>query len=109
MKSFRFGRRALTPLFVAFAVWLGGGTSALFGDCGPFTDVTTFCSNVLEVFYLGITTGTTATTYDPTSNVSRLHMAIFLSRSADRPLQRGSRPAAVKASGTQRTDAVRGK
>src|SRR5215813_7164217 len=109
MKSFRFGRRALTPLFVAFAVWLGGGTSALFGDCGPFTDVTTFCSNVLEVFYLGITTGTTATTYDPTSNVSRLQMAIFLSRSADRLLQRGSRRAALKVFWTPQNDAVLGK
>jgi hypothetical protein len=34
---------------------------------------------VLEVFYLGITTGTSPTTYDPASNVSRLQMAAFLS------------------------------
>jgi hypothetical protein len=49
-----------------------GASSALLGVCGPFTDVAAdaFCPFVLEIFYLGITTGTTPTTYDPTSNVS---------------------------------------
>lgn len=42
---------------------------------------------------LGITTGTTPTTYDPTSSVSRLQMAAFLSRSVDGVLRRGSRRA----------------
>ena len=66
--------------------------------CGPFTDVSdaAFCPFVLEVFYLGITTGTSATTYDPSSSVSRLQMAAFLSRTVDRTLQRGSRRAALK-------------
>jgi hypothetical protein len=50
---------------------------------------------VLEIFYLGITTGTTATTYDPTSPVTRLQMAAFLSRSVDGALKRGSRRAAL--------------
>jgi hypothetical protein len=50
---------------------------------------------VLEIFYLGITTGTTPTTYDPTSNVNRLQMAAFLSRSVDGVLKRGSRRAAL--------------
>src|SRR5262245_5118967 len=109
MKPFRSGRRVLAPLCIAWAAVISGGTSILFGDCGPFTDVTTFCSNVLEVFYLGITTGTTATTYDPTSNVSRLQMAIFLSRSADKLLQRGSRRAALKLFWTPQNDAVLGK
>jgi len=39
-----------------------------------------FCPFVLEIFYLGITTGTTPTTYDPSSTVTRLQMAAFLSR-----------------------------
>ncbi|HKA35605.1 MAG TPA: S-layer homology domain-containing protein [Thermoanaerobaculia bacterium] len=62
-----------------------GVSSALLGACGPFTDVAAdvFCPFVLEIFYLGITTGTTATTYDPSSNVSRLQMAAFLSRTVD--------------------------
>jgi hypothetical protein len=55
----------------------------------------TFCPFVLEVFTLGITTGTTPTTYDPASAVSRLQMAAFLSRSVDGVLKRGSRRAAL--------------
>ena len=83
---------------VGFAAILGGPVQALLGACGPFTDVAAdaFCPAVLEVFYLGITTGTTATTYDPSSNVSRLQMAAFLARSVDRVLGRGSRRAAIK-------------
>src|SRR6266498_1411184 len=74
-----------------------GASSALLGVCGPFTDVAAdaFCPFVLEVFYLGITTGTTPTTYDPASSVSRLQMAAFLSRSVDGVLKRGSRRAAL--------------
>ena len=74
-----------------------GGASFLVGDCGPFTDFTdaTFCPFVLEIFYLGITTGTTPTTFDPSSPVSRLQMAAFLSRTVDSALTRGSRRAAL--------------
>jgi DNA-binding beta-propeller fold protein YncE len=74
-----------------------GAASGLLGDCGPFTDFTDagFCPFVLEIFYLGITTGTTPTTYEPGTNVSRLQMAAFLSRSVDRALGRGSRRAAL--------------
>jgi hypothetical protein len=74
-----------------------GVSSVLFGACGPFTDAAgdAFCPFVLEIFYLGTTTGTTATTYDPTSNVSRLQMAAFLSRTVDGALRRGSRRAAL--------------
>jgi len=70
-----------------------GFTTALFGTCGPFTDVAldVFCPFVLEVFYTGITTGTTPTTYDPASPVSRLQMAAFLSRTVDGVVRRGSR------------------
>src|SRR5215467_4631848 len=93
-RSFR--RLLLTPLVFAGGL-LAGATAALLGLCGPFTDVAAdvFCPFVLEIFYLGITTGTTATTYDPASNVTRLQMAAFLSRTVDRTLQRGSRRAAL--------------
>jgi hypothetical protein len=76
---------------------LGGGGAALLGICGPFTDVAadSFCPFVLEIFTLGITTGTTPTTYDPTSTVTRLQMAAFLSRTVDGTLKRGSRRAAL--------------
>src|SRR5262249_42331649 len=46
-------------------------------------------------FYLGITTGTSPTTYEPAANVSRLQMAAFLSRTVDTVLKRGSRRAAL--------------
>src|SRR5262249_55458304 len=96
MRLFSPGRRGLARLFAVSTAILVGAAAALLGVCGPFADVTTFCPEVLEIFYLGITTGTTATTYDPASNVSRLQMAIFLSRSADRLLLRGSRRAALR-------------
>ena len=76
---------------------LAGAAGPVIGACGPFTDVSdaAFCPFVLEVFTMAITTGTTPTTYDPASNVTRLQMAAFLSRTVDRTLQRGSRRAAL--------------
>ncbi len=96
MKPFRTGRRLFLSI-AALTTLLAGATSALLGTCGPFTDVSdvNFCPFVLEIFTLGITTGTTPTTYDPASNVSRLQMAAFLSRSVDGVLKRGSRRAAL--------------
>jgi hypothetical protein len=67
--------------------------------------VDAFCPFVLEVFYLGITTGTTPTTYDPASNVSRLQMATFLSRTVDGVLKRGSRRAPLQQFWTTGSDA----
>ena len=89
-------RRFLAAAAVAVSISLGA-SAALFSTCGPFTDVAAdvFCPFVLEVFYVGITTGTTATTYDPSSPVSRLQMATFLSRGVDAVLLRGSRRAAL--------------
>jgi len=97
MRPVRPGRRALGLSLIAATALFGGGVGAILGACGPFTDVAAdaFCPFVLEIFYLGITTGTTATTYDPTSNVSRLQMAAFLSRTVDGVLKRGSRRAAL--------------
>ena len=81
----------------ALAVLIAGAGSSLLGTCGPFTDTAgdAFCPFVLELFYLGITTGTTATTYDPSASVTRLAMAAFLSRTVDPPLKRGSKRAAL--------------
>src|SRR5512144_146876 len=92
----RFGRNSLACLAAIAAISLGA-SSSLTGTCGPFTDVAadSFCPFVLEVFYLGITTGTTPSTYDPTANVTRLQMAAFLSRTVDRVLLRGSKRAAL--------------
>ena len=98
MSRFRSGRRGLALTLLLISAVLCGAASVVLGVCGPFTDVSdvAFCPFVLEIFYLGITTGTTPTTYDPTSSVSRLQMAAFLSRSVDGVLKRGSRRAALK-------------
>src|SRR5215471_9916655 len=65
--------------------------------CGPFTDVPPgpFCSFVVEAYDLGLTNGTTATTYSPAQDVTRLQMAAFLSRTVDALALRGSRRAAM--------------
>ena len=91
----RRGAFAVSVLAAA-AVAVGGG-GALFGNCGPFTDAAAdaFCPFVLEIFYLGITTGTTATTYDPGGNVTRLQMAAFLARTVDGAIKRGGRRAVL--------------
>jgi hypothetical protein len=97
----------LAPAFAtSVLVVLLGASTVLFGVCGPFTDVAAdaFCPFVLEIFYLGVTTGTTATTYDPTGNVTRLQMAAFLSRTVDGVLRRGSRRAALRQFWTPQND-----
>ncbi len=97
MKSIRSSRLPLLAA-VSFLAVICGGAAALPGTCGPFTDVAAdgFCGFVLEIFTLGITTGTSPTTYDPTSSVSRLQMAAFLSRSVDGVAKRNSRRAALR-------------
>ena len=109
MRRFRSDRPFLLGFLSVLTVILGGA-GALLGVCGPFTDVTdaTFCPYVLEIFTLGITTGTTPTTYDPTSAESRLQMAAFLSRSVDGVLNRGSRRAALDQFWTTQNDSVLG-
>ena len=82
--------RRLLAAFAISAALLAGAVNALLAVCGPFTDVSdaAFCPFVEELLALAITTGTTPTTYDPTSSVTRLQMAAFLSRTVDRTLQR---------------------
>jgi len=89
--GFRRGGAALLAALASAAVLAGAAGRAL-AACGPFTDVSdaVFCPFVLEIFTLGITSGTTPTTYDPSANASRLQMAAFLSRTVDGVLRRGS-------------------
>src|SRR5262249_60882759 len=94
MRAFASRWRALPVL--AIAALIGGFAGVLSGTCGPFTDVPgdVFCPPGLEIFYLGITTGTSPTTYEPAANVSRLHKATFLSLTvATRLKRRTTRPA----------------
>jgi hypothetical protein len=51
--------------------------------CGPFSDIPTgawYCTNVLRLLNLNVTSGTSATTYSPTDYVTRYQMAAFLDR-----------------------------
>jgi DNA-binding beta-propeller fold protein YncE len=98
MRRIHSGRSLSLVCVAVVAALLGGAGSALLGLCGPFTDTANdaFCPFILEIYYLGITSGTSATTYDPTSNVNRTQMAAFLSRSVDDVLKRGSRRAALQ-------------
>ena len=97
MRRLLRARSVLGGVGLCATLLLAGAASTVFGLCGPFTDVSdaAFCPFVLEIFYLGITTGTTATTYSPADNVTRLQMAAFLSRTVDGVLKRGSRRAAL--------------
>jgi|SRR5215471_6326334 len=107
MSLSRFGFRLAGAVVVSVAAILSGG-AAMLASCGPFTDFTDagFCPFVLEIFYLGITTGTTPTTYDPTSPVTRLQMAAFLSRTVDGVLRRGRRRSALNQNWTPQNDIV---
>ena len=108
MKSSSSGWHVFAVAFVAAIAVLGGAGSVVLGVCGPFTDVSdaTFCPFVLEIFTLGITTGTTPTTYDPAASVSRLQMAAFLSRGVDGVLKRGGRRAALNHFWTPQNETV---
>ncbi len=93
MKPLRFRKRFLVIPLVAL---LGGAGSGLLAVCGPFTDADgPFCPFILELFYLGITGGTSPTTYSPNDPVTRGQMAVFISTGVDRSLRRGSRRAAL--------------
>jgi hypothetical protein len=96
MDLFRSRRQMWTAAAALAFSLLGGGAGALAGLCGPFSDTAgdAFCPAVLEIFTLGITTGTTPTAYSPGDPVTRLQMAAFLSRTVDRVLQRAGPRAA---------------
>src|SRR4029078_2451368 len=73
------------------------------GSCGgqtftlPFSDVmgNVFFCQISEIYFQGITSGTTPTTYSPSSNVTRDQMAAFIGRTLDTGLRRGSERAAL--------------
>lgn len=79
MRFLRSKKRILVvPLLLAFVVAAGTASVAL-AVCGPFSDVgSLICPFVLSMYFLGITAGTTSTTYSPGSAVTRGQMAIFM-------------------------------
>lgn len=79
---------------------VGAGFRVL-ADCSsfglPFTDLssTSFCAQIAEAYYTGLSNGTSATTYSPSQNVPREQMAAFVTRTLDQALLRGNRRAAL--------------
>jgi DNA-binding beta-propeller fold protein YncE len=71
----------------------GGATTTL-----PFTDVqgNVFFCQIASAYFSGLTSGTTATTYSPTQNVTREQMAAFITRTMDQSLKRGSQRAVTR-------------
>src|SRR4029453_5281907 len=62
----------------------------------PFTDVSpAICPYVLEMYYLGITAGTSPTTYSPDATVTRGQAAVFVSKGVNQAIARSSRRAAL--------------
>jgi len=89
--------KKLSAVLVALTALLAGGASRVVQDqCGPFTDVTPgFCPFILEIYYLGITVGTSATTFSPDDPLTRGQGAVFVAKGINQTLARSSRRAAL--------------
>src|SRR5450432_809776 len=78
MDFLRSHKKWLAVPLVGLLAAAGGGAATLVG-CGPFSDVTGGqCGFILELYYFGIAAGTSATTFDPTANVTRGQVAVFM-------------------------------
>ena len=85
----------LVPLTLA-ATLAGAATGIVQDQCGPFTDVSpAICPYVLEMYYLGITAGTSPTTFSPDNPVTRGQAAVFVSKGVNQAIARSSRRAAL--------------
>ena len=92
-------------LALALLAALAGATNRVIQDqCGPFTDVSpTICPYVFEMYVLGITAGTSPTTYSPDATVTRGQAAVFVSKGLNQAIARSSRRAALGQWWTTRT------
>jgi hypothetical protein len=85
----------LAPILL-LALLAGGAVRIVQNQCGPFTDVSpAICPYVLEMYYLGITAGTSPTTYSPDNPVTRGQAAVFVSKGVNQAIARSSRVAGV--------------
>jgi hypothetical protein len=88
-------RLLLVPLAVC-CLFAGGAVARVQDVCGPFTDVSpALCPYVLEMYYLGITAGTSPTTYSPDATLTRGQAAVFVSKGVNQAIARSSRRAAL--------------
>jgi S-layer homology domain len=97
MKTLSASRRVLLGVVLCVLVLVGGAaTAAVQNTCGVFSDVSpAICPYVLEVYYLGITSGTSATTFSPGNPMTRGQAAVFVSKTFDQVVTRSSRRAAL--------------
>src|ERR1700674_3172772 len=91
-----FSRVALGIGLCILALATGGAVKIVQDTCSPFTDVTPgFCPYVLELYCLGITVGTSATTFSPDQSLTRGQAAVFVAKGLNQSLARSSRRAAL--------------
>jgi len=84
------------PLVLIAAILAGGATRIVQDQCGPFTDVTPgFCPFILEIYYFGVTVGTSPTTFSPDDPLTRGQGAVFVAKGVNQSLARSSRRAAL--------------
>jgi hypothetical protein len=96
-------RAVVLVLFIALLAVTSSRLRADTGSCGgqtitlPFTDVmgNSFFCFIAQIYFQGITLGTSSNTYSPSNNVRRDQMAAFLARTQNSALNRGSRRAAL--------------
>lgn len=92
----RIIRKSLICLGVLAATIGGGAGAARLDLCGPFGDVPpAICAYVTELFVLGITVGTSPTTFSPDAPLTRGQGAVFAAKALGQTLVRGSRRAAL--------------
>ncbi len=91
-----FGRGCLLGAIGLGATFVGGAVRIVQDTCGPFVDVSpVFCPFVLEAYYMGITAGTSPTTFSPDVAITRGQAAVFTTKALNQALARGSRRAAL--------------
>jgi YVTN family beta-propeller protein len=89
-------RKSLICLGVLAATVGGGAGASLLDVCGPFGDVpSAICPYVTELFVLGITVGTSPTTFAPDAPLTRGQGAVFTAKTFDQSAARGGRRAAL--------------
>jgi S-layer homology domain len=89
-------KKLFAPVVLLSAALAGAATRVVQDQCGPFTDVSpAICPYVLEMYYLGITAGTSPTTYSPDNPVTRGQTAVFVSKGVNQAIARSSRRAAL--------------
>lgn len=100
MKTLRRSvRRFLLVGSLSVLVVAGGVLKTFAANCGPFEDIldsSGFCPFVLELYYLGIASGTSATMFSPDAPTTRAQSAVFVAGALNQSLIRGSRRAALE-------------